>query len=75
MPNKQVWVSPNPSWGWRVYKPGDKRDIVHIDNKQEAMNRAREIARNQEAELKVQNRDGKISQSNSYGKDPFPPKG
>ncbi len=66
MSKKQVWVSPKPDGGWRVHKPGDKRDIVHSDNKQAAVEKAREIAKNQQDELKIQNRDGKTSQSNSY---------
>lgn len=75
MSKKQVWVSPNPDGGWRIHKPGDKRDIVHTDRKDEAIERAREIAKNQASELKIQNMDGKISESNSYWNDPFPPRG
>lgn len=71
----QVWVSPNPDGGWRVHNAWSQRDSAHTDTKAEAMSRAREIAQNKWAELKVQNKDGKISISNSYGKDPFPPRG
>ena len=71
----QVWVSPNPDGGWRVHNAWSQRDSAHTDTKAEAMSRAREIAQNKWAELKIQNRDGKISNSNSYGKDPFPPRG
>lgn len=74
MSKKQVWVSPNPDGWWRVHKPWDKRDIVHLDRKDDAVNRAREIAKNQANELKIQNKDWKISQSNSYWRDPFPPR-
>ncbi len=35
---------------------------------------AREIARNQESELIIQGRDGKIRDRDSYGNDPCPPK-
>jgi hypothetical protein len=75
MSKKQVWVSPVSNGGWRVHKPGDKRDITHTENKTEAINKARDIAKNQKTELRIQNKDGKISESNSYGRDPFPPRG
>lgn len=71
----QVWVSPNGEDGWKVHSPWAKRDSAHTDTKAEAMSRAREIAQNKWAELKIQNRDGKISNSNSHGNDPFPPRG
>ena len=35
---------------------------------------ARDLAKKQEAELVVHNKDGKISQKDSYGNDPCPPK-
>lgn len=75
MSKKQVWVSPNPNGGWRVHNPAASRDSAHIDNKARAVEVAREIAKNQAAELLVQKRDGRISERNSYGRDPFPPKG
>jgi Uncharacterized protein conserved in bacteria (DUF2188) len=41
----------------------------------EAVNRAREIARRQKGELLVHDRDGEIRSRDSYGHDPYPPKG
>jgi len=35
---------------------------------------ARELANKQDVELAVQNKDGKISQQDSHGNDPYPPK-
>jgi len=58
---KQVWTSPNSGDGWKVHKPGDKRDIAHFETKKEAVQKAREVAQNQGLELKIQNKDGKIS--------------
>ncbi len=75
MSKKQVWVSPKADGGWRVHSSGAKRDVAHIDNKAKAVEKAREIAKNQATELKVQRKDGRISESNSYGRDPFPPRG
>lgn len=75
MANKeQVRVSPNEN-GWRrVHKSWSSRDIAHFDNKDEAVNRATDLARNQKSELKIQKRDGRIHGWNSYGSDPFPPR-
>lgn len=72
---KQVWVSPKQGGGWRIHKTDTKRDSVHVTNKADAVSRAIDIAKRNAAELKIQNKDGKISQSNTYGRDPFPPKG
>ena len=36
---------------------------------------AREVSRTQRTELKIHNRDGRISQSDSHGGDPKPPPG
>lgn len=74
-PKKQVWVSPQKGGGWRVHQSGSKRDSAHVDNKVDAVTKARSIAKRNATELKIQNKDGKISESNSYGRDPFPPKG
>lgn len=68
-------VVPAKDGGWNVKKGGAERASGHFDNKTDAVNAAREISQNQHTELKIHNRDGKISQSDSHGKDPFPPKG
>lgn len=71
---KHIWVSPNSQGGWRVHKEWWKRDSVHTQTKDEAISRAREIAKRQDAELLIQKRDWKISMRNSYWRDPFPPR-
>jgi hypothetical protein len=40
-----------------------------------AVDRGREISRNQGTELRIHNKDGRIAQSDSHGRDKFPPKG
>ncbi|GAB4348233.1 MAG: DUF2188 domain-containing protein [Immundisolibacter sp.] len=52
----------------------DRITSIH-HTQQEAINRARGIAINQRSELFIQGRDGQIRERNSYGDDPFPPKG
>lgn len=73
--NKQVRVSPNSDWGWRVHKSWSQRDSAHTNTKAEAIARAESIARNQWGETKIQNMDWKIGWGNSYWNDPFPPRG
>lgn len=66
-------VVPGPDGGWDIKKEGANRSSGHFDTKQDAIDRAREISRNQETELVIHNRDGKISRSDSHGHDPCPP--
>lgn len=75
MTKNQVRVSPKKDGGWRVHKSWSVKDSIHTQTKDEAVTKAREIARNQKTELIVQKKDGKIAQKDSYGRDPFPPKG
>ena len=68
-------VVPNPKGGWDVKRGGADRASSHHDTKQNAVDRGREISRNQNTELRIHNRDGRISGSDSHGNDPFPPEG
>lgn len=61
--------------GWDVRRGGADRASGHFETKQEAVDAAREISRNQRTELKIHNRNGRISGSDSHGRDPFPPRG
>jgi len=76
MAKKSTHVVPNKSrGGWDIKQSGSKRSSAHIDTKRRAIERAREISRNQKTELVIHNRDGRISRKDSHGNDPFPPKG
>jgi len=68
-------VVPNPEGGWDVKRGGGSRSSGHFDTKREAVDRGREISRNQQTEFVVHNRDGKIASSDSHGNDPNPPRG
>ncbi len=59
---------------WAVKKEGSERFTVITDTKKEAVDVAREIARNNHSELVIHGRDGRIQDKDSYGKDPMPPK-
>ena len=70
---KSQWVvSHRDKWAVR----GEKKERVTavFDTKQEAIKRGRQIAKNKESELIICNKDGTISQRESYGHDPFPPR-
>jgi hypothetical protein len=67
-------VVPAPGGGWNVKRGGGQRSSGHFDTKQEATDRAREISQNQKTELVIHNQNGRISQSDSHGNDPCPPR-
>ena len=70
----QIFVSPSGE-DWKGKVVGNQRASVICDTKAEAVERARDIARNQGLELIVQNLDGTIGWRNSYGNDPRRSKG
>ncbi len=68
-------VTPHPDGGWQVKAAGASRATVRTNTQKEAYAIGRQIAINQGSELLVHNRQGQIRDRNSYGNDPFPPKG
>lgn len=75
MKNKSTHVVPSSSGGWDIQQSGGQRSSGHFGRKQDAIDRARQISRNQDTELVIHNKNGRISQKDSHGNDPFPPKG
>lgn len=76
MATKSTHVVPNhDKGGWDIKQSDGQRSSGHFDTKQDAVDRAREISKNQETELVIHNRDGKIGGKDSHGNDPYPPKG
>jgi len=61
--------------GWAVLGAGNSRDTAHYPTQAEATSRATQIARNQQSEVVIHGRNGQIRERNSYGNDPFPPRG
>lgn len=72
---KNQHVVPNPNDGWDVKGEGNSKATKTTKTKQEAIDIAREIARNQGSELIIHGKDGKIQSKDSHGNDPFPPRG
>ena len=77
MPEKPTshHVVPNPDGGWDIKRDEALRSSGHFDNKQDTIDAAREISRNQGTELYIHGKDGKIQKKDSHGNDPYPPKG
>ncbi|PIW26696.1 MAG: hypothetical protein COW30_13730 [Rhodospirillales bacterium CG15_BIG_FIL_POST_REV_8_21_14_020_66_15] len=74
MSTKGQHVVPNGN-KWSVRRAGAARASGVYNTQAEAIEKARELARNQSTELYIHGRDGRIRERDSYGKDPFPPKG
>lgn len=74
MPRKGQHVVPRDG-KWAVRKTGANRVTRSFETQREAIEAARDIARNQRTELYIHGRDGRIRERDSYGKDPFPPEG
>ncbi len=72
MPNQHVVPHGD---GWAVRAEGAERVTSVYPTQREAINAARETARNQRVELLIHGADGKIRERDSYGHDPYPPKG
>lgn len=60
---------------WAVRGEGNSRVTSTHDTQQEAINAARNLAINQRAEVVIHRPNGQIRDRNSYGNDPFPPRG
>ena len=67
-------VVPNPDGGWDVKRSGADRASLHAETKREAIDKGREISRNQGTEFIIHNKDGRISNPDSHGNDPNPPR-
>lgn len=70
---RDVHVTPRPE-GWAVKVEGNSRASSIEDTKAKALEVARERAKVDKVEVVIHNKDGKISDSDSYGNDPMPPK-
>ena len=72
---KNQHVTPHPNGGWQVKGAGNSRATVRTATQKEAIQIAREISKNQKSEMVIHRTNGQIREKNSYGNDPYPPKG
>lgn len=59
---------------WAVRREGASRVSSIYNTQAKAIQNGRRSAVRSEGELRIHGRDGKIRDSDSYGRDPFPPR-
>ncbi|WP_377297723.1 DUF2188 domain-containing protein [Rhizobium sp. SGZ-381] len=74
MTKRNQHVVPHPD-GWAVKGAGSSRATKVVETQREAIGIARGIAQNQQSEMLIHGENGRIRERNSYGNDPYPPKG
>ena len=74
MSGKNQHVVPH-SEGWAVKGAGNEKATAVYGTQYEAISHARSIAMNQQSEMLVHSENGRIRERNSYGNDPYPPRG
>ena len=72
--SKNFWAAVRPE-GWAVKREGASRASSTHSTQAAAWNEARRLARGSGGEALLQGEDGRIRTRNTYGKDPFPPRG
>ena len=72
---KAQHVTRHPLGGWQVKGARNSRATKRTATQAEAKAIARTIAINQKSEVMVHGRNGRIRAKDSYGNDPFPPRG
>lgn len=74
MPKTNYWTTPRDGQ-WAVSRQGADRASSLHETQAEAWQEARRLARGSGGEALLQGEDGRIRARNTYGKDPFPPRG
>jgi hypothetical protein len=72
--SKRIHVVPHES-GWATRREGASRVGSIHPTQTEATGAARNTALREHGEVVIHRPDGRIRDANSYGNDPFPPKG
>ncbi len=72
---QNVWVVRQRPRGWAVRIGRDPHPVSVHRTQHVAISAARAIARQRRCELIIQNRHTQIRAKDSYGRDPFPPRG
>ncbi len=70
--NQHVVKTPE---GWGIRGENNVKITKNFDTQEQAFQKAREIAINQQSEVFIHGENGKIRERNSYGNDPNPPRG
>lgn len=75
MAGRNQHVTRHSAGGWQVKGAGNSRATVRTSTQKEAIDVARSIAINQKSEVVIHGTNGQIRAKDSYGNDPYPPKG
>lgn len=73
MSKKNQHVVPTKDGNWGVRGERNSRLTKITPTQSDAINIAKDIAKNQRAEVVIHRRDGTIRDKDSYGNDPCPP--
>ncbi|MDC7770351.1 DUF2188 domain-containing protein [Priestia megaterium] len=68
-------VTPHPDGGWQVKGAGNSKSTSRHNTQKQAIDAAKQTAKNQKSELFIHKPNGQIRDRSSYGNDPYPPKG
>jgi len=69
------WTQQRPDGKWESKREGADRASIVTDTQAEAWDYSKDKAGAAKGEAYLKGRDGKIRERNTYGKDPYPPKG
>lgn len=73
---KTYHVAPYDEGGWNVKAENASRASSSHENKADAIERAKELAKAQSlGQVVIHGRDGRIQTEHTYGQDPYPPRG
>lgn len=75
MASKNVHVTRRSDGTWQVKTEGMSRAYRVTNTQAEAISIGRNVSHNQNSELYIHGVNGKIRARDSYGNDPFPPRG
>lgn len=76
MPNpKNYWCSEHTDGWWYVQQEGAAGYISKHQTQAPAWEETKRLARASKGEAFLKGKDGKIRERNSYGDDPYPPRG
>jgi hypothetical protein len=78
MSKRKVYeVQPKSDGSWNVKARGGERASGNFDNKTDAIDRAKELAKAapEGGQVIIKKADGTIQTEHTYGEDPYPPKG
>lgn len=72
---KNYWTQQRPDGKWESKREGGERASNVTETQAGTWAYSKSKAKESGGEAFLRNRDGKISERNTYGKDPYPPKG